>query len=113
MFFFDSSSDVQETIIKADRPGRQAFPLAGPRVCSSGEQPAGDPEELASGQRCGLPAQDRQDSREWDTFRFSSWLLGELSKHSDLPGVTRRLTSKGCFNLLGWLAGVSFFIQGF
>lgn len=44
VFFFDSSSDVQEKIIQANRPGRQAFPLAGPRVYSRGEQLASDPE---------------------------------------------------------------------
>lgn len=60
-----------------------------------------------------LLAYDKQDSHEWDTFSFSSWLLGELSKYSLLPWVTRRLNYKSCFDLPGWFAGVSFFTRDF
>lgn len=84
VFFLNRSSDVQEKIRKANQPVRQHFLLLTPVRMPAESTPPG----IRSHCSCAvfqIAGFNRQDGHEWGTFRFSSWLLGELSKNSVLP----------------------------
>lgn len=111
-FFFGSSSDVQEKIIKADGPVRQAFPLSDPVCIPANSTPVIRSDRLpGSVTDCWLMTGRTAASGTHLTSPLGFW-EGFLSTQTYLESPEGSL-ARGVFNLLGWFAGVSFFVQGF